>query len=186
LEGRVGLPATGDLAKVVNLPPTFFAKRHTLNCWFSQRENRRLTLTCCPAATIYSSALYASSNAPTFLPGNCTTRFMDEKPELFEFTPRRDRATKLPQYIGDVIVNGQVSVRDALRATRPIPAQVPRFNTSAPLPEGTRDKFRKTRQEVLRLESRKPTALCGRATLTIKCCDPFKLGDSNLFNSTNC
>src|SRR5215470_3601288 len=44
---------------------------------------------------------------PTFLAGNCTTRFIDETPELFEFTPRRDRANKLLQYIGEVIVNGQ-------------------------------------------------------------------------------
>ena len=56
---------------------------------------------------------------PTFLAGNCTTRFIDETPELFEFTPRRDRATKLLQYIGDVIVNGQASVKDAPRATAP-------------------------------------------------------------------
>ena len=79
----------------------------------------------------------------TFLAGNCTTRFIDETPDLFEFTPRRDRATKLLQYIGDVIVNGQASVKDAPAATRRIPAQVPTFDTSAPLPEGTRDKFKK-------------------------------------------
>src|SRR5262249_1242649 len=80
---------------------------------------------------------------PTFLDGNCTTRFIDETPELFEFTLRRDRATKLLQYIGDVIVNGQTSVKDAPRAVRRIPAQVPSFDTSAPLPEGTRDRFKK-------------------------------------------
>ncbi len=80
---------------------------------------------------------------PTFLAGNCTTRFIDETPELFEFTLRRDRATKLLQYIGDVIVNGQASVKDAPRATRRIPAQVPTFDASTPLPEGTRDKFKK-------------------------------------------
>src|SRR6185503_9843578 len=79
----------------------------------------------------------------TFLAGNCTTRFIDETPELFEFTARRDRATKLLQYIGDVIVNGQASVKDAPRATRRIPAQVPTFETSIPLPEGTRDRLKK-------------------------------------------
>jgi pyruvate carboxylase len=80
---------------------------------------------------------------PTFLAGNCTTRFIDETPELFEFKPRRDRATKLLQYIGEVIVNGQSSVKDAPRATRRIPAQVPAIDNSTPLPEGTRDKFQK-------------------------------------------
>jgi pyruvate carboxylase len=80
---------------------------------------------------------------PTFLAGNCTTRFIDETPELFQFKRRRDRATKLLQYIGDVIVNGQASVKDRGRSTRRIPAQVPEINTAAPLPEGTRDKFKK-------------------------------------------
>jgi pyruvate carboxylase len=80
---------------------------------------------------------------PTFLAGDCTTRFIDETPELFEFTPRRDRATRLLQYIGDVIVNGQPSVKDATRAIRRVPAQVQAFDTTEPFPEGTRDKFKK-------------------------------------------
>jgi pyruvate carboxylase len=79
---------------------------------------------------------------PTFLAGNCTTRFIDETPDLFEFTYRRNRATKLLQYIGDVIVNGQASVKDAPRASRRIPAQVPQFDATAPLPAGTRDKLK--------------------------------------------
>src|SRR5262249_2735778 len=80
---------------------------------------------------------------PTFLDGNCTTRFIDETPKLFEFKPRRDRATKLLQYIGEVIVNGQASVKDAARSARRNPALVPKFDISAPLPEGTRDRFKK-------------------------------------------
>ncbi len=31
---------------------------------------------------------------PTFLAGDCTTRFIDETPELFEFATRTDRATQ--------------------------------------------------------------------------------------------
>jgi pyruvate carboxylase len=79
---------------------------------------------------------------PTFLAGDCTTRFIDETPELFEFTPRKDRATKLLQYISDVIVNGHGSVKGAAAARR-VPAQIPKFDDKAPLPEGTRDKFKK-------------------------------------------
>jgi pyruvate carboxylase len=81
-------------------------------------------------------------NDPTFLAGNCTTRFIDETPELFEFVPRRDRATKLLQYIGEVIVNGQASVKDGLRATRRVPAQPPPVADAGPLPEGARDKLK--------------------------------------------
>jgi pyruvate carboxylase len=42
----------------------------------------------------------------TFLAGNCTTRFLDETPELFQLPERKDRATKLLSYIAQVIVNG--------------------------------------------------------------------------------
>ena len=41
-----------------------------------------------------------------FLSGNCTTRFLDETPELFQFAERKDRATRVLTYIGEVIVNG--------------------------------------------------------------------------------
>jgi pyruvate carboxylase len=81
-------------------------------------------------------------NDATFLAGNCTTRFIDETPELFEFTPRRNRATKLLRYIGDVIVNGQANVKDALPAARRTPAQTPPTGASGPLPKGTRDKLK--------------------------------------------
>src|SRR5690606_8519893 len=45
-------------------------------------------------------------NSPVFQSGLATTRFIDETPELFRFTPRRDRATKLLTYIADVTING--------------------------------------------------------------------------------
>jgi pyruvate carboxylase len=40
-----------------------------------------------------------------FLAGRVTTRFLDETPELFRLPTRRDRATKLLTYIGELIVN---------------------------------------------------------------------------------
>ncbi len=42
----------------------------------------------------------------TFRSGQATTTLIDNTPELFSFTPRRDRATKLLNFVGDVIVNG--------------------------------------------------------------------------------
>ena len=41
-----------------------------------------------------------------FLAGKCTTRFLDETPALFQLPERKDRATKVLSYIGEVIVNG--------------------------------------------------------------------------------
>ena len=47
---------------------------------------------------------------PEFQEGACTTRFVDETPELFRFPYRRDRATRLLRYLGEVIVNGNSAV----------------------------------------------------------------------------
>ena len=38
----------------------------------------------------------------TFQPGEATTRFLDDTPELFQFTQRQDRATKLLTYLGEI------------------------------------------------------------------------------------
>ncbi|MDK9720306.1 MAG: pyruvate carboxylase [Rhodospirillales bacterium] len=45
-------------------------------------------------------------NHPQFLNGDYTTKFIDETPELFHFPKRRDRATRLLNFIGEVMVNG--------------------------------------------------------------------------------
>src|SRR5437588_12231987 len=62
---------------------------------------------------------------PRFLAGGCTTRFIDETPELFEFPERQDRATKLLSFIGEVIVNGNPVVdgdkAHAFRGPAPLP-----------------------------------------------------------------
>ncbi|MGM0659611.1 MAG: pyruvate carboxylase [Pseudomonadota bacterium] len=43
---------------------------------------------------------------PTFLNNEYTTKFIDSTPELFKFTKRRDRGTKVLTYIADITVNG--------------------------------------------------------------------------------
>jgi pyruvate carboxylase len=49
-------------------------------------------------------------NHPAFQKGQTTTTFLDETPELFRFSRRRDRATRLLNYLGDVIINGNPEV----------------------------------------------------------------------------
>src|SRR5215467_8236792 len=66
--------------------------------------------------------LEAVLNHPRFKANDYTTRFIDETPELFQFTKRRDRATKLLTYIADVTVNGHPEVKGRPRP----PAQAPR------------------------------------------------------------
>ena len=43
---------------------------------------------------------------PTFLSGQAHTRLIDVTPQLLEFKPRRDRATKLLAYLSEITVNG--------------------------------------------------------------------------------
>ena len=50
-------------------------------------------------------------NHPQFRAGEVTTSFLDDSPELFRFTKRADRATKLLSYVGDVILNGNPEVK---------------------------------------------------------------------------
>ena len=76
-----------------------------------------------------------------FLAGRCTTRFLDETPELFNFQPRKDRASKLFNYLGETIVNGNATVKGKPQAMRRDKAPVPALDHKQPLPKGTRDLF---------------------------------------------
>ena len=76
-------------------------------------------------------------NHPDFQAGNVTTGWLEQTPELFRFMERKDRATRLLSYVGDVIVNGNPVV-----AGKPCPEKlrtppVPGHDASAP-PDGTR------------------------------------------------
>ena len=79
---------------------------------------------------------------PRFLEGGCTTRFLDETPELFRFTPRRDRATKMFLFLADVIVNKHPLIKNRAPAGRLEAAPVPAIPAGMPLPPGARDRFK--------------------------------------------
>ncbi len=84
---------------------------------------------------------------PTFLEGRCTTRFIDETPELFRLPKRQDRATKVLTYIGELIVNGNPVVKGT-KPKRRTPAPVPEFDPRSPIPPGTRDKLKELGPEL--------------------------------------
>jgi pyruvate carboxylase len=69
---------------------------------------------------------------PVFLEGRCTTTFIEENPGLFTFPQRADRATKLLEFIGDIVINGSPTlpkgtVTPKLRiAVIPAPGSQPR------------------------------------------------------------
>ncbi|HEY5704003.1 MAG TPA: pyruvate carboxylase [Terrimicrobiaceae bacterium] len=76
-------------------------------------------------------------NNPTFQSGEAATRFLDDTPELFQFKPRKDRATKLLSYLGETIVNGNTEVAGKPKPTNMRPAPILDHEASAP-PSGTR------------------------------------------------
>ncbi|REJ91701.1 MAG: pyruvate carboxylase [Planctomycetota bacterium] len=78
---------------------------------------------------------------PTFMEGACTTRFIDETAELFDFPPRQDRATKLLTYLAETIVNGNPLVKDHPPASRRAPAPLPRYDQTSSIPDGMRQKL---------------------------------------------
>jgi len=72
-----------------------------------------------------------------FRAGQATTTLIDTTPELFTFKPRRDRATKLLNFLGNVIVNGNPHAK-GFRPQKPFPpAPVLAYPHAAP-PPGTR------------------------------------------------
>ncbi|MDW3222374.1 MAG: pyruvate carboxylase [Paracoccaceae bacterium] len=49
---------------------------------------------------------------PTFLDNTYHTKFIDETPDLFQFSKRRDRGTKVLTYIADITVNGHPETKN--------------------------------------------------------------------------
>jgi pyruvate carboxylase len=81
-------------------------------------------------------------NHRKFVSGEATTTFIDTSPELFRFRPRRDRATKLLTYLGDVIINGRPEVKGKLNRKKELPEPVvPAHPQGQTPPPGTRDKL---------------------------------------------
>ncbi len=76
-------------------------------------------------------------NHPRFQAGEVTTSFIDDTPALFKFTPRRDRATKVLSYLGEVIVNGNPEVAGKPKPAQIRPARIPPHDAAEP-PAGTR------------------------------------------------
>ena len=81
---------------------------------------------------------------PLFRTGECTTRFIDNTPELFNFQPRRDRATKLLKFLGEVAVNGNPEVAGRKLPDFPLALPLkPAFDLTLPIPPGSRDRLKK-------------------------------------------
>ena len=80
-------------------------------------------------------------NHPLFQAGKTTTGFLAERPELFQFTRRRDRATRLLGYIGDVIVNGNPHIAGKPRPEVFETPFMPRVRHGEAAPPGSRSRL---------------------------------------------
>ena len=76
---------------------------------------------------------------PVFLKGNCDTSFIEKHPELLKFRENKDRASKVLNFLGEVIVNGSPGIVKPLKSADLIEARVPEIDHSQPRPSGSRD-----------------------------------------------
>jgi pyruvate carboxylase len=77
---------------------------------------------------------------PRFAAGDYTTRFIDDTPELFQWPRKRDRATRILQFLGNTIVNGNPETKGRARPAHVGAAILPPGSLPAPAP-GTRQKL---------------------------------------------
>jgi len=76
-----------------------------------------------------------------FIAGGFTTRFIDETPELFRLPQRQNRATKLCNYLAEVLVNGHPLVPEPPELVRREPAPLPSYDDRDEPPPGSRQKL---------------------------------------------
>src|SRR5262245_30266358 len=80
---------------------------------------------------------------PAFASGACTTRFIDETPELLEAAASPADAGGLLQFLGEVTVNGNPEMQGRQRPTMSLSRpSVPHGGLERPLPPGSRDRLR--------------------------------------------
>ena len=76
---------------------------------------------------------------PDFIAGNATVNFIQDHPELFTFSERQDRGTKMLRFLADITVNGNpdVKLKDEKKTfSKPV---VPSFDHNAGFPKGSKD-----------------------------------------------
>jgi len=77
-------------------------------------------------------------NNETFFTGKATVRFIEDHPELFKMPRYMNRSTKLLNYLGEVAVNGNPSVKKIDPSVKLRVPKVPEFNRLGEYPSGTK------------------------------------------------
>ncbi|MCL2761034.1 MAG: pyruvate carboxylase [Desulfuromonadales bacterium] len=86
---------------------------------------------------------------PVFLAGKCDTSFIEKNPDLLKLHKKRDRASKVLAFLGDVVVNGSPGIASPLKSSQLIEARIPEVDYSKPRPSGSKDLFMKLGAEGL-------------------------------------
>ncbi len=82
-------------------------------------------------------------NSPIFKEGKCSTKFIDENPNLFKIAESKDRGTKLLQFIGNVMINENKC--EEKKSFDEI--YMPKYNNGNLIIDGSRDLFNKLGKE---------------------------------------
>jgi pyruvate carboxylase len=86
---------------------------------------------------------------PVFLHGKCDTSFIEKHGELMQIREKKDRATKVLSFLGDVIVNGSAGVAKPLKTSELLEARIPDVDVTQRRPAGSRDLLMKLGAEGL-------------------------------------
>lgn len=78
-------------------------------------------------------------NHKTFAQGKVTVNFIAETPSLFKIKNSQDRATKIIDFIGEVVVNGNSDVKFVTPNKKFRTPIIPNYDAFAPYPKGTKD-----------------------------------------------
>jgi pyruvate carboxylase len=79
---------------------------------------------------------------PEFQAGHATVDFIKDHPELLQFKTRLDRATRILNYVGEVVVNGNPDVAGRVDESRQVrKAPIPAADLSLPPASGTKQKL---------------------------------------------
>jgi pyruvate carboxylase len=76
--------------------------------------------------------------SPDFRAGKATVNFIGEHPELFQFSARQDRGTRMLHFLADVALNGNPDVKHADKDRKFEKPLIPAVDQSEPITEGTK------------------------------------------------
>ncbi|RFC53281.1 pyruvate carboxylase [Brumimicrobium aurantiacum] len=76
---------------------------------------------------------------PTFREGKVTVNYIANTPELFNIQEPRNRAEKMLNFLGDIVVNGNPDIKSFDPYKKHVKPQIPKFDQHAAYPKGTKD-----------------------------------------------